>query len=219
MRKNFSAIWPPKDLVSALWLSAAGLLLANIVAFVFVVHPPGGSAQELRAEASELRMQVRQQRSALARTRDIAGKVETGRNEAESFMDTYFLDRRTLAATIVSEIIEMAKESGVRQKETQYATEPVEGTDDLSMLTVSANFEGTYADLMKLLNRIDRSSRLIIIESLQAAPQQGSNILNINLRLNGFVRENVAGPLPLPKTDQNGATKTAQNMTPGGTAQ
>ena len=214
MRKSFNQLWPPRDLPSALWLGVGVLLLANLIALIFVIRPIGGSAQDLRAQAAELRTEVHQRQSALVRTRDIAGKVQTGRTEAESFMDAYFLDRRTLASTVVSEVVEAGKQSGLRQKETQYGTEPVEGTDDLSMLTVSANFEGTYADLMKMLNRIDKSDRLIIIEGLQAAPQQGSNILNINLRLNGFVRENLSGPLPLSRPDANAPAKTARNITP-----
>lgn len=215
MPKSFRELWPPKDLIAAIWLWAGVLLIANLVALIFVLYPPGGSAESLRAQAAELRMQVRQRQAALTRTRDIAGKVETGRTDAEQFMNAYFLDSRTLASTIVSDIVEAAKEAGVRQKETQNAIEPVEGTDDLGMVTISANFEGTYANLMKLLNVLDRSSRLMIIESLAATPQQGSNMLNINLRLNGFVREN-AGPLPPPAKSAE-PSQTAQNVSPGDT--
>src|SRR5579884_678471 len=219
MPKSFKDIWPPRDLVSGLWAGAAALLLANLIALIFVLRPIGGSPQELSAQASELRTEVQQHQRALTRTRDIAGKVQTGRTEAESFMDTYFLDRRTLASTAVAEVVDAAKASGLRQKETTYAPEPVEGTDDLSMLTISANFEGTYADLMKLLNKIDRSDRRLIIESLAAAPQQGGNTLNINLRLNGFIRDNASGPLVLPKEQESAPARSAQNLPPGDRAQ
>jgi Tfp pilus assembly protein PilO len=219
MRRSFKEIWPPKDLVSGMWLAAAALLVANLVALIFVLRPPGGSAEELRSQAAELRAQVRQRQAALTRTRDIAGKVETGRTDEDRFMNGYFLDSRTLASTIVSEVVEAAKDAGLHQKETSNAIEPVEGSDDLGMVTISANFDGSYANLMKLLNVIDRSSRLMIIESLAATPQQGSSTLNINLRLNGFVRENAGGPLPLPKADENSPAKTAQNVAPGGQAE
>ena len=217
MKLKLSDIWPPRDVVSATWLGAAALLVCNLVALFFVVRPPGGSAQELRALAADLRNEVRQRQGALTRTRDIAGKVQVGRGEAEHFMDAWFLDRRTMSSTVVADLVEMGHQAGLRQKETQLSTEPVEGTDDLSMLTVSVNYEGAYADLMKLLNEIDRSKRLVIIESLQAAPQQGSNVLNINVRLNGFVRDNVTSPLPRFAPDSS--TKTAQNFPPGGPVQ
>lgn len=216
MQMNVKDIWPPKDLVSSIRLGAIALLVCNLVAFFFVLRPPGGSPQELSALAGDLRNEVRQRQGALTRTRDIAGKVQLGRGEAERFMDVWFLDRRTLASTVTADLVEMGREAGLHQKETTLSTEPVEGTDDLSMLTVSANFEGSYVDLMKLLNEIDRSKRLIIMESLAAAPQQGSNILNINVRLNGFVRENVTSPLPRLQPEPETATKTAMNLPPGG---
>jgi hypothetical protein len=72
---------------------------------------------------------------------------------------------------------------------------------------------------MKLLNKIDRSDRLLIIESLAAAPQQGGNTLNINLRLNGFIRDNASGPLVLPKEQESAPARSAQNLPPGDRAQ
>ena len=50
--------------------------------------------------------------------------------------------------------------------------EPVEGSDTLDMLQISANFEGTYPDLVHFMNLLDKSDRLLIIESLNATPQQ-----------------------------------------------
>jgi len=221
MQIDLKDIWPPKDLLSGIRLGAAALLVCNLAALYFVLRPPGGSPQELRALAAELRIEVHQRQGALTRTRDISGKVELGRGDAQRFMDVWFLDRRIMASTVDSDLIAMGREAGLHQKETTLATEPVEGTDDLSMLTASVNFEGTYANLMKLLNEIDRDKRLMIIESLAAAPQQGSNMLNINVRLNGFVRDDLTGPLPKfgPDADPGAAAKTALNLPPGVPAQ
>jgi hypothetical protein len=57
------------------------------------------------------------------------------------------------------------------------------------MLSITAGYEGTYADLLHFLRELDRANRLVIIESLAASPQQGSGLLNITLRLNSFIRE------------------------------
>jgi Tfp pilus assembly protein PilO len=72
------------------------------------------------------------------------------------------------------------------------------------MLSITANFEGTYADLMSFVNQLDRMKRLVILESLQAQPVQGSQVLAINMKLDTFFRfegpqESLDEPLPREK--------------------
>ena len=188
MHRDWRALWPPRDAVAWAQLVTIVLLVANLAGAWLVLRPPGGSPEALRAELADLRAQVVQQRNLLTRSRLLSARVETGRAQDQRFMSQYFLDARTAASTVTTELIDDAKEAGVKLKDAAYPTEPVEGSDTLSMMTVSANFEGAYPDLIHLLDRIDKSSRLVLIESLQAVPEQGSNRLNISLRFNVFVR-------------------------------
>jgi len=188
MHRDWRALWPPRDAVAWVQLVSVALLLANLAGLWLVLRPPGGSPEALRAELSDLRTQVVGQRNLLARSRLLSTRVETGRAQDQRFMSQYFLDERTAASTVAAGLIDDAKEAGVKLKDVAYPMEPVEGSDTLSMMTVSANFEGSYPDLIHLLDRIDKSSRLVLIESLQAVPEQGSSRLNISLRFNVFVR-------------------------------
>jgi type IV pilus assembly protein PilO len=63
------------------------------------------------------------------------------------------------------------------------------------MMTISINFEGSSAQLVKLVNLIDRSPRFLIIESMQAAPQPKGDVLSVNLKINVFVKEDAGAPL------------------------
>jgi type IV pilus assembly protein PilO len=56
-------------------------------------------------------------------------------------------------------------------------------------MSITSGFEGTYANLTKFVNLLDKSPRFLIVETLQAAPQQGSNMLNISVKLDTFVRQ------------------------------
>ena len=67
--------------------------------------------------------------------------------------------------------------------------DPIEGSDDLDMMTISVNFEGSFAQFVKFVNLLDRSPRFLIIESMQAAPQPKGDVLNVNLKLHVFVKE------------------------------
>ncbi|MCC7499738.1 MAG: hypothetical protein IT160_19310 [Bryobacterales bacterium] len=165
------------------------LLAANLVAAVMVFHPFGGSAEDLEQRLQDLQRQVQQKKTAIERTRSIAGKVERGREEGDQFMKSYFMNSRTVNSTIYSELKDSAEKSGLKVREHTFAFEPIEGSSDLSMLTITGNYEGTYQQLVKFVSLVDRSPRLLIIETLQAQPQQQSKILNIGMKLNAFVRE------------------------------
>jgi hypothetical protein len=43
--------------------------------------------------------------------------------------------------------------------------------------------------LIQFVNLLDKSQRLLIIESLNTTPQQGSALLNVTMKLDTFVRE------------------------------
>lgn len=170
-------------------LAVLVLLALNLVAAWFVYFPVGGSATEMEARLSGLRHQVSTHKGSLDRARRVTSNVDRGRKEGDDFLGQYFLSRPTTYSTVVDELATMAKRSGVQVKEHSFNEDPVEGSDELSMLSVNGNYEGTYADLLHFLREIDKAPRLLIIESLAASPQQGSGVLNINLRINTFVRE------------------------------
>jgi hypothetical protein len=191
MPRNFN-VWPPNNPRAVMRLVLAVLLFANLVAFYFVIRPIGGSPQDLRQQVATLRTQIRQQQSVLDRTRLLAGKIEIGRGEGDSFMGRYFLPRRAAYSAIVGELNNLAGQSKIVSKETSFGIEQVDGSDTLEMLQISANYDATYQDLIHFVNLLDKSDRLLIIESLAATPQQGGNRLNVLFKLDTFVREDAS---------------------------
>jgi Tfp pilus assembly protein PilO len=193
MRKNFKKLTLPKnfrrDPRIMVRVILGTLLLANLVAAFAVFRPFGGSAEELDAQLTTLRQQVQQRQVSVQRLRVLAAKISGGRTAEDDFLNKYFMGRRTAASSIVSELIKSAKDSGIKPKEHSFSFDPVEGSDTVSMMTITGNYEGTYGDLLQFVNRLDKSPRFLILDSLGAAPQQGGNILNVSIKLNTFVRE------------------------------
>ncbi len=176
------------------WKIAIGaLVLANLAAFFFLVKPVGGSASDLETQLANLQMQIKRQQLSLRTARDLVGKMEGARGEHDRFMATYFMDRRTMSSTILSEIKNSAATAGLVPKEHSFAFEAIEGTDNLGMMTITANYEGAYADLVKFVNLIDRSQRFLIIDNIQAAPQQQGGKLTSRFKINALVRETPRG--------------------------
>ncbi len=166
------------------------LVFANLAATFFVFFPLGGSPEDLDRQLSSLRSQIRERRTTLDRTKLIATKVEKGRVQGDEFMQQYFLNSGSAYSTIVAELVEAAKRAQIKAKEHSWQTEPIEGSEDLSMMSIVGNYEGTYANLLHFVNEIDRSKRLVIIENLTAQPQQGAGgMLNVALRFDTFVKE------------------------------
>ena len=190
MPRNFSlkAVGPgnPRSVIR---LVLGVLAAANLVAGYFVLRPPGGSSQELRQQATEMTTQIRQQQGTLDRTRLLSGKIEIGRGEGDRFMSKYFLPRRSAYSIVMAELNDLASQAKVTAKESANAIEPVDGSDSLEMMQITANYEATYADLVRFVNLIDKSNRLLVMESMNATPQQGGGKLNVSLKLDTFVVE------------------------------
>jgi type IV pilus assembly protein PilO len=165
------------------------LLTANLVAAFAVFRPLGGSAEELDAEVARLQAQLQKRQAGLQRLRGLVSKIEQARAAGDDFLTTYFMDRRTFSSTIVGELSTAAKEAGIRPKEHAFGFDPIEGSETLSMVTITGNYEGTYGDLLEFVNRLDKSSRFLILDTLTAAPQQGGTNLSVNIKMNTFVRE------------------------------
>ncbi|MGH9661458.1 MAG: type 4a pilus biogenesis protein PilO [Bryobacteraceae bacterium] len=189
MRRNFSALRGRlKDARVAARTVLGTLLALNVAAALVAFRPWGGSADDLRRERFDLQQQVTQKKKALASTKALAGKVESARQAGDDFMSKYMLDRRTAYSAILAELDKAATEAGIKPRDSQFAVEEVEGSDTLEVMSITAGYEGTYSNLTKFLNQVDRSPRFLILESLQAAPQQQGQTVNVGVKLNVFVR-------------------------------
>ena len=174
------------------------LLVLNLVGAGLVLYPPGGSAETLEQELARISAQIQQGRTLLERTRTHAGAVEMGRKDGDQFLNQYFLARRGAYISVLSELGEAARRSHLRERENAFGIEPVEASGDLSMMTITANYEGTYRELMAFVREVDHSPLLLVIESLNAAPQSGTNTLLVSMKLDAFVRED-GSAVPDPK--------------------
>ena len=172
-----------------------GVLLGlNLLGAGLVLFPPGGSADDLERELAALQSQVMQKRALVERTRANVAAIEKAREEGNQFLEQYFLGRRGADSALLSELTEAAAKAQIKERDRAQTTEPIEGSDSLSMMTITANYEGAYRNLLNFINELDRSDRLLILQSLRAAPQQGSNTLTVSLKINAFIRDDSRAP-------------------------
>src|SRR5580692_8853387 len=170
------------------------LLAANLIAAGILLFPPGGSAEDLEKELASLQAQAASKRILLEKTRQNVAAVELGRNEGDQFLSRYFLGRRAASETLLTALGNAEAGSKIKEKGWSATFNPIDGSDTLSMMSITATYEGEYGDLLHFVHEIDKSPALMIIESLTAAPQAGSKILSIALKLDTFVREDAGVP-------------------------
>jgi Tfp pilus assembly protein PilO len=172
------------------------LLIANLIAAWFAFRPLGGSLERLESELITTRQQLVARRAAVERMKQNLSRTQAARLAGDQFLSKFFLDRRTAFSTLEVDLAAAAKTAGISAKERTFNTEPVEGSDTLGIVSINANFEGTYADLIEFVNEIDRSPRLVILEALQAQPLQtqgaAPGALAINLKMYAFYRQDGA---------------------------
>jgi len=203
MLRSFKAALPSGAALSSPWKEprilvriGLGLLLAaNLVAAGFAFNVFGPSPEALNQRVIAAQAQLRSEQARLVRSRALAANMGKGKAESDSFLANYFTTRRNTFSTILTEIRETATTAGIKTDEATIGLDPIKGTDDLSMMTLSINFEGSFAQLVKFVNLIDRSPRFIIIESMQAAPQPKGDVVNTNLKMHVFVKEDTSGAL------------------------
>jgi len=165
-----------------------GLLVANLVAAVFAFKPFGGSAEDLNRQETSLRATLNTMQARIVAERKLVDKVQTARKEGDEFLAKYFMDRRTVSSEVAEELLRITKEAGMKPLPSSQQPIDLQGGDNLEMMTITAGFEGSYENLTKLINLLDRSPRFFVIENMQTAGVQNGKSVSVQLKIDCFVR-------------------------------
>ncbi|MBV8069852.1 MAG: hypothetical protein JO270_08115 [Acidobacteriaceae bacterium] len=173
------------------WLkiTLAGLVLLNCIALFLYLDPPGGSRAQLQAQSQSVRMQVAAARGQAHRLETVSNNVQMGSMQSADFEAKYFLERRQAYEAVLAEIQRIAQIAGLQERDAVFSEEPIEGTDDLSLLNMTANYEGTYTALTRFLFESDRSPMLLMLDSMAASPQQKAGLITTSIRFQAIIRE------------------------------
>jgi Tfp pilus assembly protein PilO len=174
-----------------IYLFAALCMLAtlNAAALYFIVKPPGGSREDLSQARLEAKRRLKLAGGQLLRLRAVSDHVKTGTTQVSEFEAHYVLVERTAYAQILEEIARIAQATGIEEDDAVFTEEPIEGTADLSVLNMTANYRGSYEKFMRFLHEVDLSPTLLILDNLQASPREKSGEIRTSIRFQAIVRE------------------------------
>jgi type IV pilus assembly protein PilO len=190
MLKNFKPASDPQFIVR---VCLGVLLAANLVAAGFAFHLFDASPEALEQQLAGAVSQQQAEQARLIKGRALAANIDRGKADGEKFLASYMTPRRTAYSTIVGELNQMAQTAGMEKPSGNNSLNPIPGSDDLDMMSITLSAEGKYANLVKFINLLDRSPRFLIIESLTVTPRAKSDILTVNFKLDTFVKDDKDG--------------------------
>ena len=188
MPRNFN-LRAVKDPRVSMRLLIGALLAANLAAAIAAFKPFGGSAADLRQNEAALETQLSQMQARVAMDRKLVDKVQIARRQGDDFLTKYFMNRRITSSMVASELVRCATTAGIKAGAQTYAYEDIEGSSDLQMYTINAGFEGTYANLTKFIDLLDKSPLFLIIEDMQTAGIQNGQTITVQLKIDTFVKD------------------------------
>ena len=178
----------------AMRLVVGALLAANLAAAIVAFKPFGGSAADLRREQADMQRQIAQLEQRAKSSQALVDNIDTARREGGEFLSKYVLDGKTATSALTEELDKAAKDAGLNPLPSTWSPEPIEGSGTLSMVSISAGYEGPYAALRKFVELLDKSPRFLIVENLsvsapqQQQPQQTGQTVSVTVKLDAWVR-------------------------------
>jgi len=164
------------------------LTIFDLAFWVFAVLPLADQEVRQVERIAQLTREVGEKTKGLDTLRKVRDRIGTARTQGDELVANITFDRRSTFSQLLAEMDTAAVDSGIEIRERLYDQQPIEGADHYGMLTITSNYRGQYDNLVKFLNRLDRSERFLIIESLGATPRAESNDLQFTLKIDTFVR-------------------------------
>ena len=120
--------------------------------------------------------------------------------ESRSQMQTFYAKRiPPNYSSFATRIGELQVKSGVRLSRMQY-TQGAPGSD-LTEVSLDAGISGSYPDIMRFVNSLERDQTFFVVRAMQLAGQQGG-LVNLRLRVSTWLRPADAAASGLPPTPE-----------------
>jgi Tfp pilus assembly protein PilO len=126
--------------------------------------------------------------------------------ESRSKMEAFYAERiPPNYSSIAARIGELQVKSGVRLSRVQYTQGPP--GSDLTEISMDAGISGSYPEIMRFVNSIERDQTFFVIRAMALTGQQGG-LVNLRLRVSTWLRPADAEASGLPPTPEAGDVPT-----------
>ncbi len=175
-------------------LPLAIALLANIVAYAFVVHPRGVKAAGAadRAAAATAELGVAEREYSVARTL-VSGKARAD-EELSAFYEKVLPASHEAARRLTYALPALAQKSGVRwARSTSEIDQVTQKGEKVRHLLISMVLQGDYQDFRAFMYALERAPDFLIIDDVQLTESNANEPLTLVLRMSTYFRLNTNG--------------------------
>jgi Tfp pilus assembly protein PilO len=200
MSSRLSSTWRER-LTSPLTWHYAGLAVLLVLAIGLAVRlgldwaaMNGRSSNALAGKQADLKALDLQ----AAPLRGLEKRVE----ESRSQMLTFYSKRiPPNYSSIAGRIGDLQVKSGVRLSRVQYSQGPA--GSDLTEISMDAGISGSYPEIMRFVNSLERDQTFFVIRAMALTGQQGG-MVNVRLKVSTWLRPADAAASGLPPTPEAG---------------
>lgn len=158
------------------------LLGLNAAAFLVFTLPRGIQERTQNARAATLRREVERQRQTTAALARRADTERANAVDAERLLREVLRPRNTALLPTLEEIEEIAGEPGLRAGRRNFKPLEMRGTP-LTRMLVTVPLRGTYQQLVRFLERVERSPRFLTVDRISIARGLGDRADEANLQV------------------------------------
>jgi type IV pilus assembly protein PilO len=165
----------------------AAILMAIVsaLAIVYLISPWSVSSGQKQQELLDKQKQLREAESQTRPLQQLPQLVAKSQSDIAEF----YADRLpAYPSTVYNAVYELAQKNNVRLNDVKYEvfdTDPY--IADLQLLQVQATVNGSYPDLVKFINSVERSKLFFVIDGLQLGSRQASGV-GLNVTMETYLR-------------------------------
>lgn len=158
-------------------IAIGAMVAADVLALGIIVSPLVGSTAARKAELNQLWQELQARTREVEPLRGLDKKIPV----AEQQINLFYRDRLPGRESEIAEALgKLASQSGVKLLQAKYKFGDQEAVQ-LRPVLVEADIEGSYPELARFVNALERSQVFFIVDSVSLAEQNGPVRLQLKL--------------------------------------
>ncbi|MGH9788218.1 MAG: GspMb/PilO family protein [Candidatus Acidiferrales bacterium] len=152
------------------------LMAAEVAAYVGWVR---GLAERIEVDPATLmsfESEVTQRAAEVQRLRRVREQAPTAAPKLDAFAAERFWDEKEGYSRTLAELTEAARSSGVRVSATQYRENQLKERPEMLGVQLTTSVEGSYANLLRFMEELERSPHFYLVRDLNVATQRGGEV-------------------------------------------
>lgn len=173
-------------------LAGLAILLLADATFAYLSFKMSGSREDRQQTLATQTRQLALVKADIKRATEIRQKIPQVLKDFDEFEGSLLPSAKGYSV-VAKEIDEFARDSHVLMDDLKFHEKEVTGRSNLTELTVEASVSGDYSGIVQLLNKLQRSKSVYIIDGLDVDsqnPGQGPvGVLKVNLHMRTYFRK------------------------------